>query len=233
MLRTQRVLNWIAISLAVGSPQMPAWGQDAPAAQESRGLAGSSLKCSCSGDDRSSTVAKIKATLAEPLKPHGFDFADTPLEQFASALQDEYGIPIQLDLATFHDAGLNPDAPITAKLNGVSLKSALCLALKQQHLTYLIEDEVLLITTPEDADTHLATCVYDVRDLLTGKDDSAELAALADTVKSCVAPQTWSENGGGDAVIRPLKPGLLAITQSEPAQEQIHELLDAIRRVRQ
>jgi len=37
------------------------------------------------------------------------------------------------------------------KLEGVSLKSALNLLLSQAHLTYVIRDEVLKITTPAQA----------------------------------------------------------------------------------
>ena len=55
---------------------------------------------------------------------------------------------------------------MTVDLKGISLRSALRLMLKELSLTYLIKDEVLLITTPEEADNQLSTKVYPVADLV-------------------------------------------------------------------
>jgi hypothetical protein len=62
--------------------------------------------------------------------------------------------------------GIGPDVPVTRNLSGVSLRSALRLMLKDLELTYVIRDEVLLITTPEEAIAQLATRVYPVADLV-------------------------------------------------------------------
>jgi len=55
---------------------------------------------------------------------------------------------------------------VTRNLSGVSLRSALRLMLKDLDLTYVIRDEVLLITTPEEANAKLVTKVYPVADLV-------------------------------------------------------------------
>jgi hypothetical protein len=183
------------------------------------------------GEESSSSVAQISAALNSPLKANGLEFVETPLDQAVSLLQDEYSIPIQLDLAALLDAGINSGEPVTVNVRGISLKSALRLMLKPRQLTYIVQDEVLMITTPEEAERHLVICVYDVRDLTNGGNDAEGVESLVDAVTSCVASESWAENGGGQAVIHPLKPGLLVVTQVQAVQEQVRDLLDAVRRL--
>jgi tetratricopeptide (TPR) repeat protein len=109
---------------------------------------------------------RINAALNGPLKDTGLDFTETPLEQVVNSLQDEYGIPIQLDTPALQDAGLNPQEPITVNLHNIALRSALRLMLKQHQLTYIISNEVLMITTPEEAEKQLVPKVYPVADLV-------------------------------------------------------------------
>jgi hypothetical protein len=105
------------------------------------------------------------------------------------------------------------------------------LILKQLQLTYIIRDEVLLITTLDEAAAHLLTCVYDVRDLIDPR-SSKSVDDLIDTIVSCVSTQTWSENGGGEAEIKSLKSGLFVISQTQAVHEEIGGLFAAIRKTR-
>jgi hypothetical protein len=187
--------------------------------------------CRCIGDGDVPGVERIRDTLQSPLKATGLDFADTPLEEIVALLQEEYGIPIKLDTPALSEMGLSPDEPVTISLRSISLHAALRLMLKQIGLTYLIQDEVLLITTPDEAERQLRTCVYDVRDLV----DAAKAHGtdeIIDAIVSCVATETWAENGGGEAEIRSLKPGLLVVSQMQSVHEQIRELLATIRAIR-
>ena len=145
-------------------------------------------------------------------------------------LQDEYGIPIQFDLPALEDAGRNPQETVTVNVHNISLSRRLRLMLKQHHLTYVIQNEVLTITTPEQAETFLVTCVYDVRDLPSGTGD--DIHSLVDAIISCVATESWAAKGGGQAQIRPLKPGVLVISQTQEVHEQIGNFLDALRQVK-
>ena len=94
------------------------------------------------------------------------DFIETPLQGAIDFLKDKHGIPIVLNAKKLEEAGVLIDTPITKSLAGVSLRSALRLMLSELELTYVIRDEVLLITTPEDAETQLITKVYPVGDLV-------------------------------------------------------------------
>lgn len=109
---------------------------------------------------------RIESALRGPLGTNGMNFTDTPLEEVVNLLQEEYGIPIQIDDAALDTSGLAPDEPVTVNLHNVSLRSALRLMLKKLQLTYIIQDEVLMITTPEEADSALTVKVYPVADLV-------------------------------------------------------------------
>jgi hypothetical protein len=94
------------------------------------------------------------------------EFIETPLGEAIDFLKDLHEIEIQIDTGALEDVGIDIDTPITRNLKGISLRSALRLILRDLDLTYMIRDEVLQITTPEVADTHLAVKVYPVGDLV-------------------------------------------------------------------
>jgi hypothetical protein len=52
-------------------------------------------------------------------------------------------------------------------------------------------------------------------------------------IHSCVATETWAQNGGGEADIHPLKPGLLVIAHMRAIHDEIRALMMTIRNMRQ
>lgn len=94
------------------------------------------------------------------------EFIETPLADVVEFLKDAHNIPIEIDTKALDDVGLSTDVPVTRNLKGITLRSALRLMLRELDLTYMIRDEVLLITTPEEAETQLTTKVYPVADLV-------------------------------------------------------------------
>lgn len=198
------------------SPSISAERQESAAAAEPA--------CLCIGQGDSPRAESIKQKLRSPLLSDGLQFSDTPLELVVANLRDQYGIEVQIDARALDEVGLGPDELVTVDLRNISLQSALRLMLETVHMTYLIRDEVLMITTLEEADVHLLTCVYDVRDLVgAGSSD-----ALIDVILSCVATDTWRENGGGEAEIRSLPRGLLVISQTQAIHDEIRQLLQAL-----
>jgi hypothetical protein len=94
------------------------------------------------------------------------DFIETPLKDAIQVLKDAHTIPIELDVKNLEGAGVNIDTPVTKNITGITLRSALRLLLNDLELTYVVRDEVLLITTPEEAESQLITKVYPVGDLV-------------------------------------------------------------------
>ncbi|MEX2114740.1 MAG: hypothetical protein WD845_16225, partial [Pirellulales bacterium] len=63
--------------------------------------------------------------------------------------------------------------PVTLEVDNVSLRTALRLLLRRLDLTYVVEDEVLLITTVDAASQRIVTTVYPLGDLLLPATQSA------------------------------------------------------------
>ena len=166
------VVGWCIAVLTVGvqaqeqadSPFGDASGGVVPRAEKSllaEGVApaidyGKALEyCQCVGQSQSSTVQKIEQALKAPLTSSGLDFTEQPLNDVITQLQDEYGIPIQIDYPALEAIGVRSDEQITINIQNTSLRSALRLMLKSVQLTYVIQDEVLMITTPDEAEKRL------------------------------------------------------------------------------
>ncbi|MFN3152005.1 hypothetical protein [Bremerella sp.] len=120
-----------------------------------------------------STEQKIFQQLEAETK---IQFIDTPLEEVVGYLKQLHGIEIQIDNRALEDVGLSTDTPVTRNIEGISLRSALRLMLKELDLTYIVANEVLMITTPEEAESELITKVYPVADLVLPV--SAQLGTL-------------------------------------------------------
>jgi von Willebrand factor type A domain len=136
---------------------------------------------------------RINDALNSPLKASGLDFTEEPLENVVNFLQTEYQIPIQLDTPALEDAGLTADEPVTIQLQNVSLRSALRLMLKAKQLTYVIRDEVLIITTPEEAESELVAKVYPVADLVL----PIEVPEIGGGMGGGIGGQQGGGGGGG------------------------------------
>lgn len=115
---------------------------------------------------KSESEEAINRALSSPLTSGGLDFEDTALEEIVDYLREEYQIEIQIDERGLDDLGLDSSEPVTVNLRNISLRSALRLMLKPLELTYVIDDEVLLITSEDEALTRLTFKVYPVADLV-------------------------------------------------------------------
>ncbi len=94
------------------------------------------------------------------------EFIDTELGLAIQSLSDRYQIPIIPDTTRMEEFGVGLDQQVNLVISGISLRSALKLMLEQHDLTYIIEDEVMKITTSEYANQLLQTRVYPVADLV-------------------------------------------------------------------
>jgi general secretion pathway protein D len=244
-------------------------------------------------------------------------YQETPLSEVVESLSELTGVNIHLDPRGLSQEGYNTETPVTVNLSKeVSLKSALNLILEPLHLSYVIKDEVLKITSEQLRDGELKTFTYNVADLVipipnfvpnsniglqglihdahaamgygsgigaggpavlvndrggqkaaAGNDQvlaqqfnavpgaaaggitpatvpigsgpggmgggaNADFDSLIDLIVSTVSTDTWAENGGGEAEIRPFPTNLsLVISQTQAVHEEIADLLEQLRRL--
>jgi general secretion pathway protein D len=244
-------------------------------------------------------------------------YQETPLTEVMTGLSELTGVNIHLDPRGLSQEGVNTDTPITINLGKeISLKSALNLILEPLHLSYVVSDEVLKITSEQLRDGEIYTETYNVADLVTpipnfcpssnmglqglindsmaaagagrgsyglgnngpavlvndrkpavgpngrvlaqqingsptspsggqsttvpigagpggmGGAANADFDSLIDLIVSTVHTDTWAENGGGQAEIRPFPTNLsLVISQTQRVHEEISELLQQLRRL--
>ena len=142
-----------------------------------------------------------KELLAALEKPVDVEFLDTALEDCLNFLQEAVNIPFWMDKQTLTDEGVALDQPITLKLHGRRLESVLHLILKPVQLTFLPENDVLVITTATKAGENLITRTYPVRDLYKGREEQylrrIQLSNAGGNAQQKVVEA--APNGGGDA----------------------------------
>ncbi len=234
--------------------------------------------------------------------PVSVSFEEAPLKAVINELRDVNGINMVIDFPALQQQGISLDSPISIKLDQVHLKSALNLILQNVHLTYVVKDEALQITTEEHARGKLTTVTYQVADLVIPVENFADIRTpppplyapssptpqgsaptpvssgpfsmtggtpvgtasqyssppsspssmssgggpapaprrsanntmeeqLIKLITSTIRPESWSEMGGpGTIDYHPLTMALV-INQAADIQEQIADLLDALRRL--
>lgn len=98
------------------------------------------------------------------------EFIDQPLNDALRFLSELYDIPIKLKEQQLSDLGITPDEPIgELVISGVKLRNVLNIICEDEigDLTYYIKDEVLWVSTLDDANaTGVQTRVYPVADLV-------------------------------------------------------------------
>jgi type II secretory pathway component GspD/PulD (secretin) len=114
---------------------------------------------------------QIEEKLLEPVP--GISFVDTPLQKVLDDLSAITGVNIIADKAALEEQSISLEQPLSLKVSGISLKSALNILLKQAHLTYIIKDQVLQVTTEAYAGGKLQQTTYPVADLVVPVQDHA------------------------------------------------------------
>ncbi len=165
-------------------------------------------------------------------------YENVPLEDVTKDLETKLGVPVRLDVKQVNDVGIAADTPITFAVSGISAKAALGLMLHDHGLTWVTRYESVLLTSAEDADSHMESRVYDVSDLLCRGDGSdaqePDFVRLIDVIKTSVRPVSWNDVGGLGTIAPFGGAGSAAIvvSQTEEVCEQIELLLSDLREMR-
>ena len=117
--------------------------------------------------DLKSYSKKEEKIVRELDKPTTFDFTDESLDGVRDTIMERHGFDIVIDKVKLEEESVATDATdITLKVSEISLKNALKLLLDSKNLTYVIENEVMKITTKTDGIAKRPLRVYNVGDLV-------------------------------------------------------------------
>jgi type II secretory pathway component GspD/PulD (secretin) len=112
---------------------------------------------------RSPAERDIERRLLAPATVH---FQELPLRQAIEDLRQIHNLNIDIDEQALRDKGVGLDRTVNVKVDGVALKSALNVMLGHLNLTYIIDEGILKITTPDRARGKMALATHYIADLV-------------------------------------------------------------------
>jgi hypothetical protein len=178
-----------------------------------------------------------KAILAALEEKTSLEFLEEPICNVVAHFKEVHRVEIQLDFRALEDVNIGTDTPITKSIQNVTFRSALNLVLRDLDLTWVIRDEVLMITTPEEAELQLITRVYDVGKLVTVQDQDGrqwqDFDSLIRAITPTVAPESWADVGG-PGTIAPLEyrgAVVLIVRQTHEVHAQLVKLLEELTKI--
>lgn len=133
------------------------------------------------------------------------EFVDAALSDVITFYQDSTGINFVIFANDLGQDGLTTDEPVNISVENISLKTALDLVLEPIGLTYVLDRDVVKITTRAKAEEMLKTRVYPVGDLCQTPIDYLMLESVIKntsvgrwrTLKSEVTPSQQAGGGFG------------------------------------
>lgn len=137
---------------------------------------------------RTAMEARIESALTSKFD---FDLPQQKLSELKSYIELHFKIPVYFLEDILEEEGILLDDPVPPlKRDGITLHDALFFTLRHFGLTYIIKHNTLMITTETDADSFLVTRIYDFSLIMN------DAETMMDMLRSEVAPDTWSDNGG-------------------------------------
>ena len=229
--------------------------------EQSPPASGDAPMSAMSGDDASDGGGPSKA----PAPPRSMDefinmaldskttleFPGNPLRDVLEYVSIIHNFPIIIDAEALSEVGVTPDEEIHLVLSDIELGNALEIMFRNVagvELDYVVQNEVMTVTTREKADTMLETRVYDLKSLA----DVADAEQLAQVIQNTIHQASWRTpdalrvlpggvgpgpgmggqpvgNEGGEGSIEALN-DVLIVTQSQRVHRKIEELLTQLRR---
>ncbi len=129
------------------------------------------------------------------------DFKDKTLRDVLDNLKGQSGLNITVDSASLSDASINLDAvKIDESLRDLSIRDVMTILLDKARLKFVIENNVVRVTTEKKAQGKLITKVFSVMELVTPVPDFAlapHQSMAAAMKKAAGGTPSWQDNGGG------------------------------------
>ncbi|MDX2035767.1 MAG: type II secretory pathway, component PulD, partial [Isosphaeraceae bacterium] len=146
--------------------------------------------------DNSATVASL-AIQRKMEEPVSLNFKDQTLDEAITFLQNYTGLNIVPDNKAFLEEGITRETKVNLSVNGMKLKTALKFLLRPLGLTFRLEDDALLITSPQSSTANTFSRTYPVGDLVIGPNRTPAKPTAGPTTP--VDPQLTQTGGVVDA----------------------------------
>ncbi len=119
-------------------------------------------------EDRYSNLSEAERKIKQKLNtPVSIKYSNRPLNDVLNDLAAMTGVPIVVDHRALSSVRVTAETPISIRqLNNIRLESALNLILEQLELTYVIDNDVLEITSMESKRSRVYPRTYPVKDLV-------------------------------------------------------------------
>lgn len=190
------------------------------------------LVTSSSAEERPQATTAEQRILAALDQITVVNFIEEPLSGVVEHFADLHGIQIQIDTRNLEDVNMGFDTPVTKSLRNVTLRSALNYILRDLDFVWVIRDEVLVITIPEEAELHVMTRVYDVGRLVTTQNPDGstkrDFSPLIETLTQVIEPDPWFKPYVTDTIV-PFELGetaVLIVTQTRARHARLTNFLD-------
>ncbi|MCH8922102.1 MAG: hypothetical protein IIA67_03000 [Planctomycetes bacterium] len=187
-----------------------------------------------SPDAKQPKVSKAEQALQSTTE---FNFVETPLQKAIAFFADRHKVNLQFDNKALEDVGIATNTPVSMCAKGISLRSALRLILRESELTFFVADGLIIITTPEEAETQLSTKLYAVANLVTLDEsvpyspDNVDFDPLIELIEMIVQPDSWDANGGPGSIDGFEKSAALVVSQTYETHREISLTLAALERL--
>jgi type II secretory pathway component GspD/PulD (secretin) len=149
----------------------------------------------------------IQYRLQQPISLH---FKDVPLRTAIQDLKVQSGVQVVADEQALDKAKINLDSPLSISVDDIDMKSALNLMLNKLQLTYIIENQVLMITTEEKTKGRLVRITYPIGDLVVVVPDNPlpKVFDIRDALERSMQPAGWYGNNYLTPPPYPYSPGM-------------------------
>lgn len=175
-------------------------------------------------------------------------------EDLFTILKEKHGVQAVLDPKGAGALGFAVSSPIVREpfsLENVSLGRLLRLILDENDLTYVVDENFLLITSQDEERRFMSVRAYSVADLVTyavpqeltrkeydpktkrwntvSETVDCDFGELIELIESVVLPESWSSNGGDGEMMEHYQTKLLIVLQTDRVHEEIEKLLQIMR----
>jgi len=208
------LLRFLAVVIGITLTTTNAWSDEPVASQVQNPI---QIERPGAGQKIRDALTDDKTTLA---------FVEIPLTDVVAYVKDRHHFEIVFDTNVLSHASIDPTKlPVSINIHDLSLQSAFNLILGEKELGYVIQNDVLLITTKEKAKSTLVGRIYDVHDLVpNGADASKAMSELADFIPNV---PSWNSSGSIKSFNR-MGISVLLISQNAEAHEEIEYTLSVL-----